>query len=281
MDDPRYAARVRSLLTIGEFSRATALTVKTLRHYHERGVLEPSHIDPSSGYRYYDPGTIERARVITLLRSLELPLDEIKAILAECSDDADAVRFLETHRDVIVARVQHLQSIAQTLNTVIETEKAAIAVSREAFDIEEKVIPTQLVAGIRMTGRFAASSELFKTLGRAAGFGIAGKAGMLIYDEAYKENGAGFEAFFPIRKAKDMGPEINVRELAGGRALCLRHRGPYATSNVAYGRIYKAFVERGLTPTVPSREVYLKGPGMLFKGNPSRYLTEIQVFVAP
>lgn len=280
MDDSRYATGVRSLLSIGEFSRATSLTVKTLRHYHERGILVPTEVDPSSGYRYYDAQAIERARAIKLLRDVEVPLDEIKAIMAECSDDAEALRFLEAHRDSIVARLQHLQSIAQTLTTVIETEKAALKVSQETFDIEEKIIPPQLVAGIRMTGRFDASGALFKRLGRAMGFGIAGKAGMLIYDEAYKEDGADFEAFFPLRKAKDAGPDIHVRELSGGRALCLRHRGPYDSVNVAYGRLYKAFVERAAHPTVPSREVYLKGPGMFFRGNPAKYLTEIQVFFA-
>lgn len=267
------------LLSIGEFSRATALTPKTLRHYHERGVLIPTHVDPSTGYRYYDASAIERARAIKLLRGLEVPLDEVRAILTECSDDADALRFLEAHREVVIGKLAHLQSIAQTLTTMIESEKAALAASRDNFDVEEKDVPDQLVAGIRTTGRFDAAGPLYKKLGRAAGFGIAGKAAMLIYDEAYKEDGADFEPLFPVRKASDLGSEIHVRELPGGRALCLRHRGPYDTSNVAYRRIYKACVERGLRPMVPSREVYLKGPGMLFKGNPAKYLTEIQVFV--
>ena len=279
MQDPRYAPPVPTLLSIGEFSRATALTAKTLRHYHERGVLVPTRVDPSTGYRYYDPSAIERARAIKLLRELEVPLDEIRAILAECSDDADALRFLEAHREVVIGRLAHLQSIAQTLTTMIETERAALAASEEQFEVEEKELPTQLVAGIRTTGRFDAAGVLYKKLGRAAGFGIAGKAAMLIYDEAYKEEDADFEPLFPVRKATDLGAGIHVRELAGGRALCIRHRGPYNTSNVAYRRVYKACAERGLRALVPSREIYLKGPGMLFKGNPAKYLTEIQLLV--
>ena len=57
-------------LSIGEFSKATGLTVKTLRFYHEQGLLEPSSVDDQSGYRYYRPEKIEVARVITLLREL-------------------------------------------------------------------------------------------------------------------------------------------------------------------------------------------------------------------
>lgn len=279
MQDPRYAPPVPSLLSIGEFSRATALTAKTLRHYHERGVLVPTRVDPSTGYRYYDAAALERARAIKLLRELEVPLDDIRAILAECSDDADALRFLEAHREVVLDRMKHFEAVARTLTTMIEIERAAIAASEGSFEVEDKQVPAQLVAGIRTTGRFDAAGGLYKRLGRAAGFGIAGKAAMLIYDESYKEDDADFEALFPVRKAADLGSDIHVRELVGGRALCLRHRGPYDASNVAYRRLYRACVERGLHPTVPSREIYLKGPGMLFKGNPAKYLTEIQVFV--
>jgi len=50
-------------LSIGEYSRATYLSVKTLRHYHEVGLLEPAHVDPSSGYRYYRPDQIGTAPI--------------------------------------------------------------------------------------------------------------------------------------------------------------------------------------------------------------------------
>ncbi|CAL9326169.1 hypothetical protein SUDANB135_07001 (plasmid) [Streptomyces sp. SudanB135_2055] len=51
------------VLTIGEFSRLTHLSIRTLRRYHEAGLLEPAHVDPSSGYRYYDPAQIPGAQV--------------------------------------------------------------------------------------------------------------------------------------------------------------------------------------------------------------------------
>jgi DNA-binding transcriptional MerR regulator len=54
--------------SIGEFSRAAHLSVKTLRHYHEVGLLEPSEIDPNSGYRYYSYEQIPTAQVIRRLR---------------------------------------------------------------------------------------------------------------------------------------------------------------------------------------------------------------------
>ena len=56
-------------VTIGDFSRASHLSVKTLRHYHEVGLLEPSEVDPDNGYRYYSEEQIPLAQVIRRLRA--------------------------------------------------------------------------------------------------------------------------------------------------------------------------------------------------------------------
>jgi DNA-binding transcriptional MerR regulator len=48
-------------LTVGDFSRATHLSVKTLRHYHQVGLLEPTTVNPDTGYRYYSAGQIPAA----------------------------------------------------------------------------------------------------------------------------------------------------------------------------------------------------------------------------
>src|ERR1700722_7536730 len=59
-----------TLVTIGVFSRMTHLSIKTLRHYHDLGLLEPAAIDPFSGYRSYDTSQVPTAQVIRRLRDL-------------------------------------------------------------------------------------------------------------------------------------------------------------------------------------------------------------------
>ncbi|MFK7992083.1 MAG: GyrI-like domain-containing protein [Sandaracinaceae bacterium] len=266
------------MLSIGELSRATALTVKALRHYHERGLLMPTHVDPRTGYRSYDGAAVERATAIKALRALDFSLDDIGAILADCGDDADTIAFLEARRADIAARLTHLRAVSRALDSVIHQEKEARAMTDHEFQIEDKTLPPQLIAGIRTYGHFAQCGEVFKRLGRALGFGIGGKASMLVYDEEYKEGDADFEPFFPVKRSKAGLPDdVRVRELPGGRALCLVHRGPYDRIASVYARLFLEVRERGLRPLTPSREVYLKGPGMIFRGNPARYLTEVQI----
>ncbi|HDL19393.1 MAG TPA: MerR family transcriptional regulator, partial [Bacteroidetes bacterium] len=70
--------------SIGEFSRITALSIKSLRLYHEKGLLVPAEVDTSSGYRFYDEKNYEVAKSIKILKEYEFSLAEIKEILAEC-----------------------------------------------------------------------------------------------------------------------------------------------------------------------------------------------------
>src|SRR4051812_49967327 len=72
---------MRSSLAIGDFSRATHLSVKTLRHYHSIGLLEPADVNPGSGHRRYTTDQIPVAQVIKRFRSLDMPLEEIHAVI--------------------------------------------------------------------------------------------------------------------------------------------------------------------------------------------------------
>jgi DNA-binding transcriptional MerR regulator len=79
---------MKARLTIGDFSRASHLSVKTLRHYHDVGLLDPSEIDPGNGYRYYADEQIAAAQVIRRLRGLQMPVAEVKSVLA--AEDPEA-----------------------------------------------------------------------------------------------------------------------------------------------------------------------------------------------
>jgi DNA-binding transcriptional MerR regulator len=73
---------MRSSLSIGDFARATHLSIKTLRHYHRSGLLEPAEVDPQTRYRRYTTDQIPTAQIIRRFRNLDMPLNEICAVLA-------------------------------------------------------------------------------------------------------------------------------------------------------------------------------------------------------
>ena len=268
------------MLSIGEFSRVTGLPVKTIRLYHEKGILPPAAVSGETGYRYYDAASVERARVIRGLRRLDFSLAQIGEILELAGDEADIVSFLERHRDEIAARLEKYEQIHRSLETMINNEReAAMAAREERFEIEEKQVDHLLVAGIRGKGVYSDAGQRFARLGRAAGRHICGKALNLYYDAEYKERDADFESCFPVRRAEIAKAGITVHTVEGGRCFSLLHRGPYESIGRSYQRVFEHIRSQNLEARLPTREVYIKGPGMIFKGNPAKYLTEIQVLV--
>jgi DNA-binding transcriptional MerR regulator/effector-binding domain-containing protein len=265
------------LFSVGEFSKVTGLSVKTLRFYHEKGLLLPTRIDESSGYRYYDPSAVERARIIVSLRDMEFSLEEIAQILEQSDDDSDLLNRLELQKVRIAQRMSREREIVRALDRLIASEREAReTLQATGFRVEERTLPEVLIAGFRMRGKYSDCGKGFAKLGRAVGRYISGKPFCLYYDAEYKDDDADIETCFPIRKEVSVDG-ISVRMLPAVRCLTLIHRGPYPQLGRSYERILRAAEERGVEPLLPAREVYLKGPGMIFRGNPKKYLTEIQM----
>lgn len=141
--------------------------------------------------------------------------------------------------------------------------------------IEDKTLEPLLIAGIRTRGKYSECDKLFSTLGRRVGRHISGPGMNLYYDEEYREEDADFESCFPIRKPIDV-EGVDIRELPGGRCLSYLHHGPYETLCESYEKIFDHSQSIGMQIKYPIREIYIKGSGMIFRGNPKKYITEIQ-----
>lgn len=85
------------LMSIGTFSLRGGLSIPALRYYDEIGLLRPAAVDPSTGYRRYHPSQLETARLVCILRALELPVEEVRKGIS-FDDEAALHRVLERHR---------------------------------------------------------------------------------------------------------------------------------------------------------------------------------------
>ena len=102
------------LLTIGEFSRRSNLSIKALRHYDELGLLPPAAIDPTNGYRRYGHDQLRVAAHIKLLRGIDLPLVDVGRFLALVAEDpasASASAMLDDH----LVRLEEQQAVRRSL----------------------------------------------------------------------------------------------------------------------------------------------------------------------
>ena len=107
------------LLSIGRFARLSGLSVGALRHYDELDLLRPADIDRFTGYRRYRREQLETARTIARLRDLEVPLDEIREVLA-MDDPAEQRRRLAVHRARIAARSDRLTRLLHVVGRMTD-----------------------------------------------------------------------------------------------------------------------------------------------------------------
>ena len=121
------------LVTIGDFSRMTYLSVKTLRHYHEIGLLEPVSVDRSSGYRLYDASQVATGQVIRRLRQLDMPLDDVRSVLH--AED------LAARNAVIVTHLERMQRQLAATQDTITTLKALLAGPRPELGVVYRTEP--------------------------------------------------------------------------------------------------------------------------------------------
>ena len=268
-----------NLFSIGEFSRMSGLPVRTLRFYHEKGILIPHRVEGETGYRSYSTQNLETAQIIRSLRGLDFDLETISTMLAGKQDDADVLEFLDEQKVRLQAEIEHRSDIVHILESIITQETEARKImDHHSQEIIEKNLEPIMVGGIRMNGRYSDCGKTFGQLGRKLGRHIGGKAMMLFFDGEYREDDANFEPCMPLKRRIE-ADGVDVRELPGGRCISLIHLGAYDNLTGSYSRIMEYAKTKDLKLATPSREVYIKGPGMIFKGNPKKYRTEIQFLI--
>lgn len=117
-------------LTVGELSRLSGVTVRTLHHYDEIGLVRPSE-RTAAGYRLYDDEDVLRLQQVLVFRELGMPLDEIAAAIDQASDRAELLR---THRQALVAKRGKLDAMLAAVETaLVALEKGPTTMSTEDF----------------------------------------------------------------------------------------------------------------------------------------------------
>lgn len=130
----------QELLQIGQFAQVVQVSQKALRIYDQQGLLRPAYTDPDTGYRYYAPDQLPVARLIRLMRQMEMPLALIReALSADAEDACDLVR---RHLVCVEAQMASIRRTAETLLKTLDKE------TRMELEVLVKDVPTQQVAGI-------------------------------------------------------------------------------------------------------------------------------------
>jgi DNA-binding transcriptional MerR regulator len=239
------------LLTIGEFSRLTHVSVKALRHYHDVGLLAPADIDRGSGYRFYAAAQAPTAQLIRRFREMDMPLEQIKAVL--CASDADERdRLIVAHLRSMQRQLEQTQATVASLRTLLEGGGPTPSVTLVTIEPVHALMVHRTVAWDDTEG------WLHDTLGdlrRRLEEGDATRSGPdgALYSGEFFENHLGeVTAFIPIGAASS---DSDV--LAGGPVALTVHEGPFSELDRVYAALGAFVAERGIGAGTPIRESYL------------------------
>jgi DNA-binding transcriptional MerR regulator len=261
-----------AMYKIGTFSRMTGLTVKALRYYHSEDILIPEEIDQYTGYRLYKANQVATAEAIRLLRACEFSVKEIKEVILNCEDPSDILYYMAEKTSHIDLEIKRLAVIKKRL--IDETEKRKVVKAMNDYEVIEKTYDEVEIISMRYTGAYDQCGkymgEIYKTVKGAA----KDVPFNLYYDDEYKED-ADIEVCVPVKKAIKTEGNVVSRRLPAESGLSVIHIGPYDEVGSAYQAINDYASKHNLELTTPLREIYRKGPGMLFKGNPNKYVTEM------
>lgn len=259
----------RDLLTIGAFAARARLSAKALRLYDRLGLLSPAFVDEATGYRYYRAGQVERARLVAMLRQLDMPLARIAEVVE--ADGPGAAGLLGAYWADVEARVAGQRTLAEYLCGRLSGRSSEMY---RKFAIETVDVPEQVVITEK---RHTLADELPTWIGAALGR----------LEEAAREcggvTGVPYVAYHAEVSMESDGPAeacVPVADEAAARAWAERHGRARGTSvrveparRLAYTRITKAQVAHpqimaafeaveewmaaeGLTATGPCRELY-------------------------
>jgi DNA-binding transcriptional MerR regulator/effector-binding domain-containing protein len=259
-------------LTIGAFSRLTHLSIKTLRYYHEVGLLEPAVIDPDSGYRYYRPGQAHSAHLVRRFRDLGLPVADVKAVLAAPDLTArDAI--LAGHLDRMRDQLRQTEAAVDSLRRMLEGGSTALA-------IEERVLeggPTISVAADLMRADVTAwwwdALAGLRSTAVAAGLEQTGPVGGLYDDELFTQDAGHARVYLPVRDSPALDGTGARWELPAGRFAVALHPGAHRDVDRTYAALGTYAAAHGRDGAGPVRERYLADP--LDTRDKSQWRTEV------
>jgi DNA-binding transcriptional MerR regulator len=243
-----------NLFPIGRFAFLSRLSRRALRFYDERGLLEPAFVDEWTGYRYYSLDQLAVADTIRELREIDLPLDEVRVVLA---DPAQLDELLDGQEARLRERVAESERALALLQKLREKEEPM------PISVEIRELPAQRAACVEMRSALdrigpdceQAFGRLMGTLGPA---GVAPTGPCLIGYPEEDFDPESFLAFVGVPVAVDLPGESGLKmvDFAGGRAAVGTLVGPYDGLSQAWRDVHAWISEQGLQITAMPYEVY-------------------------
>lgn len=268
----------KTMLKIGVFSKMMQLTVKTLRHYEQKGLLLPSEVDKWTGYRYYSIEQMQRLNTIRHLQRLGFTLDEIKEICEE-DEQSPSIEQLKEKIEETEHQIKMLTERRSQLHQMVNTQKRIKTM--EKFSIES--LPEIIVATHRTTisGYDALGTLCVETIGPemqrlGCKCSYPGYCFTIDHNKEYNASNIDIEYCEQVEEMTTESEIIKFKRLeAVPKALCMKHIGPYERFYESFTEAYAYMEEHGYKIAGQIRTSYIDG--VWNREDPEQWLSLIQI----
>ncbi|MFF5208267.1 MerR family transcriptional regulator [Streptosporangium sp. NPDC000396] len=270
------------MFSIGDFAQLGRVSVRMLRHYDALGLLQPAHVDPATGYRFYQANQLSRLNRVIALKDLGFTLQQVRSILEE------QVSTAELHGMVRLRRAELEERIARDTARLLQVETRLRAIEKEGRMHTEEVLLKRLPS-VRLAELSAVAAsyepedigpviqplyhELCERLDRAGvtptGYGVAyyepGTDGQVIVH-------AGLQVSVEARADHD----FTITDLPEAEsAATIIHRGSMDEVGTTFQSLAHWIEEHGYRSNGLAREFYISCP----PGAHDQWVTELQMTV--
>lgn len=264
-----------NLFRIGDMARLFNLSAGSIRHYERLKMLTPEYIDEKTGYRYYSPKQFEIFNAIRYLRTLDMPLEEIKDFLN--NKDVETIEEKLLHQKKVVAEKQkellriekkidnRLRQLKEARNCIFDTPELVLCPACRIFCVNEP-IKVNNYHDMEMP-----TSKLAKAQNEAVVF--LGKVGVGISSEHLEQGSFDkYDCIFLLLEDGDVFEE-NVIDLPKQTCVRIRFNGSHTEAPMRYRMLMNYISENGFTTDGYSREITVIDYGIT--NNTEKFVTEI------
>lgn len=264
------------LYKIGEFSKMTKTSVKTLRYYDEVGILKPAYVDKNNNYRYYTTKQLIPLSKIVSLRQMGISIDDVFNIMS----GNDVKNILKQKEQELKREISYISEKLARINWILENKEAFFM----DYQVTIKDLPNCIV--FYKQGVVSTTSEYGNFINKAIEeFKISnpnlinnnndGYCYTKYLDKEFTNKNVSVEYASEVRDFGKETQNIKFKRLKSVKAACIYHKGRYENIGESFSYLYKWIEANGYTPCEGAREYYIDGP---WNGtDEENYLTEIQI----
>ncbi|GMA97989.1 MerR family transcriptional regulator [Pelosinus sp. IPA-1] len=260
------------MLSIGEFSKICGVTTRTLRHYDTIGLIKPTHINPDTGYRFYEVSQIRQLLLINRLKGYHFSLEEIAAMVS-MYDNHYILNQITSKKNEIQLKIEHYKLLENQLKFDILNLERGVDIMSFIDDIEVTLVETK-PQHILYSRQLMSVDDYCKYIGKlfelahSSGMQFAGAPMSIYHDKEFDPANNDTEVALPVEVQNQ-----HTRLLAGGLCATATCKGAYSNLPNSYAKLTEWINENGYDVTSAPYEQYLKGP--MESQSADDYITQI------